>query len=229
MNSFFRVDTVFFTFFGYPMSYIEFIGTLLYLWSVWLISKRKMLTWPVGIAGVILYMIIFFQIQLYADALEQLYYLGASLYGWRYWSKARPWNAAIEDVHFSSGRAILAWAGMTAAVSILFGAVIRRLHLWIPGFFSEPASYPYLDSLTTVMSIAAMWLMVRKHIESWIYWIVVDVIGVVLYSVKEVKFIAFLYSVLFVLALNGLIRWLKAGASTQARTAPKEQRFPCPI
>jgi nicotinamide mononucleotide transporter len=83
------VDTVFFTLLGYPMSYIEFVGTLLYLWSVWLISRRRLLTWPVGIVSVLLYMALFYQIRLYSDALEQIYYIGASVYGWWNWSKSR--------------------------------------------------------------------------------------------------------------------------------------------
>jgi len=71
------VDTIFVTVLGSPISYIEFAGTVLYLWSVWLIARRRMLTWPVGIVSVLLYMALFYQIRLYSDAPEQLYYLGA--------------------------------------------------------------------------------------------------------------------------------------------------------
>ena len=77
--------------------------------------------------------------------------------------------------------------------------------------FPEPASYPFLDALTTVMSFVAMWLLVRKHIESWCYWIVVDVIGIWLYFVKDVKFIALLYVLLLGLAIIGLRNWHRAG------------------
>ena len=66
MSDPFSVDTVFFTVLDYPISYIEFVGTLLYLWSVWLISQRNMLTWPVGIISVLLYMALFYQIRLYS-------------------------------------------------------------------------------------------------------------------------------------------------------------------
>ncbi len=84
---------------------------------------------------------------------------------------------------------------------------MSRVDSWAPGAFPEAASYPYLDALTTVMSLSAMWLMVRKHIESWIYWIVVDVIGIGLYYAKDVKFVALLYVILLVLAIRGLIEW----------------------
>jgi nicotinamide mononucleotide transporter len=67
------VDTVFLTVLGYPLSYIELVGTVLYLASVWLIAKRNVLTWPVGIVSVVLFAILFYQIQLYADTIEQAY------------------------------------------------------------------------------------------------------------------------------------------------------------
>jgi nicotinamide mononucleotide transporter len=82
------VNTIAFTVIGYPMSYIELVGTLLYLASVWLIARKNMLTWPVGIVSVLLYMALFYQIRLYSDALEQVYYLGASVYGWWYWRRS---------------------------------------------------------------------------------------------------------------------------------------------
>ena len=204
------VDTIFFTVLGYPMSYIEFIGTILYLLSVWLISRRNILTWPVGIVSVLLYMVLFYQIRLYSDAMEQVYYLGASVYGWWYWSRSRQAKHTIEDVNFSSRRAIVAWLVITAAFSLVLGAIMSRVHGWAPGVFPEAASYPYLDALTTVMSLVAMWLMARKHIESWIYWIVVDVIGIWLYFVKDVRFISLLYVVLLALAIRGLFDWRSA-------------------
>jgi len=81
------------------------------------------------------------------------------------------------------------------------------VHHWSATLFPEPAAFPYLDGLTTVMSLVAMWLMVQKRIESWVYWIVVDLAAVWLYFEKGVKFIALLYVVLLCLAAIGLFRW----------------------
>lgn len=207
------VDTTFFTILGYPMSYIEFVGTVLYLWSVWLIAKRNVLTWPVGIVSVVLYMALFYQIRLYSDALEQIYYLGACAYGWWFWSRSRPEMGVVSDVSFSSRRALLAWLALTAALSIALGGVMSHVHVWAPAAFPEPAAYPYLDALTTIMSLIAMWLMARKHVESWVYWIVVDVIGIGLYFDKGIKFVSLLYVLLLVLAIKGLVGWRKAARS----------------
>ncbi len=87
---------------------------------------------------------------------------------------------------------------------------MTRVHLWLPVLFPEAASYPWLDAATTVMSFTAMGLMTLKRTESWLYWIVVDTLGIGLYWVKDVRFISLLYVVLLALALRGLGLWLAA-------------------
>ncbi|MEE9910300.1 MAG: nicotinamide riboside transporter PnuC [Deltaproteobacteria bacterium] len=192
------------------MSYIEFIGTVLYLLSVWLIARRNLLTWPVGIVSVLLYMSLFYQIRLYSDALEQIYYLGAGVYGWIYWSQARQGNLIITNVNYSKTRSVIIYLIVTAVLSLLLGVIMSHIHEWAPKMFKEAASYPYMDAATTSMSFVAMWLMARRHIESWFYWIVVDLIGIWLYYVKNVKFISLLYIILLVLAVIGFNNWRKA-------------------
>ena len=219
MSGWLSVDTVLFTVFGYPMSGIEFVGTVLYLLSVWLISRRHVLTWPVGIVSVLLYLALFWQIRLYSDAMEQVYYLAASVYGWWLWTRSPRERGAITDVDFSPRRRILVWIGVTGVLSAVLGAVMSRVHVWAPAVFPEPASYPYLDALTTVMSLVAMWLMARKHTESWVYWLVVDVIGIWLYFVKDVKFISLLYVILLVMAVRGLLDWRRTARRQSAPSA----------
>ena len=210
MNNPFSIDNIAFSVFGYQLSYVELFGTALYLWSVWLIARRRIWTWPVGIVSVLLYMALFYQIRLYSDALEQVYYLAASVYGWWSWSHSRIDDGTIRDVSFSSTKWIIVWVLVTALLAAALGQFMSQAHNLSPRIFPEPASYPYLDALTTIMSFTAMWLMARRRIESWIYWIVVDVIGIGLYYAKSVKFIALLYVVLLFLAIKGLLSWRKA-------------------
>jgi nicotinamide mononucleotide transporter len=209
MQNFLSVDSIAFTIIGYPMSYVEFIGTILYLWSVWLISKRNTLTWPIGIASVLLYMVLFYQIRLYSDTIEQVYYLGASVYGWWVWNKSPKDNGQITDVNYSNLKNIILWVVFTFIISVIIGFLMSRIHVLLPAIFPYAASFPYLDAMTTIMSFSAMWLMARKKTESWIYWIIVDVIGIWLYFVKDVKFISFLYIILLIMAFNGLRMWNK--------------------
>ena len=215
MLELFSVNNIAFTILGYPMSYIEFIGTILYLWSVWLIARKQMLTWPVGIVSVLLYMALFYQIRLYSDTLEQVYYLGASIYGWWRWSASRRGTGKAGDFRYSSRRSLILVLAVTIAVSFVIGAFMSRVHILFPALFPEKASFPYLDALTTIGSFTAMWLLVQKRIESWYYWIVVDVIGIGLYYVKGVRFIALLYVILLGMAINGLISWNKTSKTSE--------------
>jgi nicotinamide mononucleotide transporter len=218
---FLNVDNIVFTILGYPMSYVEFLGTVMYLWSVWLISKRNILTWPIGIVSVLFYMVLFYQIRLYSDTLEQVYYLGASIFGWWVWNKSPKENGKITDVNFSKPIIIILWVVITLIISSLIGLLMSKINVLLPTFFPEAASFPYLDAFTTIMSFSAMWLMAQKRNESWVYWIIVDVIGIWLYYVKEVKLISLLYVILLFMAINGLRSWIK---SVQNKTAVLQEQ-----
>ena len=153
---------------------------------------------------------------LYSDALEQLYYLFASVYGWWRWRATRAATDGAQQivVGYSSACAIVSGVLVTLALSVTLGALVANVHQLFPALFPEKASFPFLDALTTIMSFTAMWLLARTRIESWFYWIVVDIIGVWLYYVKEVRFIALLYLILLGMAISGLVSWLRATAGT---------------
>jgi nicotinamide mononucleotide transporter len=212
MFGFWNINNIAFKVLDYPMSYVELLGTVFYLWSVWLISQRKVLTWPIGIVSVLLYMVLFYQIRLYSDMIEQIYYLGMSIYGWWRWSRPKLASEEGLSVRYSSSRKVVLVASVTIAVSLVVGAVMSQIHTLLPTLFPDKASFSYLDALTTIMSFTAMWLMAQKRIESWYYWVIVDIVGIWLYYyVKGVKFIALLYIILLFMAINGFISWFKAG------------------
>jgi nicotinamide mononucleotide transporter len=210
MLSLLSVNTIMITVGEYALSYIEFVGTILYFASVWLIARKNMLTWPIGIVSVILYGILFYQIQLYSDMIEQFYYLVVSVYGWIVWDRNRASNNdQTVSSEFSRTPAIIVWASATLILAVLMSLGVARFHLWLPRLFPVAADYPFLDALTTVMSFAAMLLMARRRTESWVYWIIVDVIGIGLYWVKDVRFIAIQYVVLLGMAAYGLLHWVR--------------------
>lgn len=225
MVDFFSTRNIAFTILDYPMSWVEFIGTILYLLSVILIAQRRILTWPIGIASSIFYVILFYQIQLYADSIEQIYYIGASIYGWWFWNKQLSNgenDAAKVPVFYSPKKMLGITVALTLILSVIVGLFISQAHIILPAIFPLPAAFPYLDALTTVMSFVAMWLMARKRVESWVYWIIVDVICIGLYFAQNVRFLSLLYVILLVMAVNGFIRWHReANPSKPAPTALK--------
>jgi nicotinamide mononucleotide transporter len=209
---FFSINTIAFTVLGYPLSYLELVGTLLNIVSVWLIAKNKVLTWPIGNIAAVLFGILFFQIQLYADFFEQIYFLVTGFYGWYMWVQIKKGirKQAQEDVP-TWGNAREHW--ITGAVVVVgtavLGYLMANIHLIAPSVFVEPASFPYLDSFTTILSFTATVLMIYRRISCWTLWILVDIIGIWLYFQKGVVFISLLYVIFLVLATSGLINWIK--------------------
>ncbi len=202
------VDNVAFTVLGYPLSWVELVGTVLYAWSVWLISRRRMLTWPVGILSVLAFLAIFVQIRLYSDALEQVYYLIVSVYGWITWRAAQAVDPEPAVITRFSHRPTIIWtAALTVVSGLALGLLMGSIHQWLPSIVPAPADFPVVDALTTVASFVAMFLLAKRRTEAWVYWITVDVVVIWLYWVKDVKFLALLYVMLLGMAINGLLVW----------------------
>jgi nicotinamide mononucleotide transporter len=195
------------------MSYIELFGTIFTGWSVYLAAKNKIISWPIGIVGVVLYMFLFFQIQLYADLIEQIYYLVTGFYGWWLWS--HPKNTEEKDgknelriSENSRTETIVSWLVIILG-TVLLGNFISNIDSIFPAFFTEPASYPYLDTFTTVLSFVANYLLMKRKLDCWYMWIIVDVIGVWLYYVKGTPLLSILYFAFLINAVVGQIKWRK--------------------
>ena len=209
----FSINTTLFTVMGYPMSYIEFFGTLFTIACVWYTARAKVISWPLGIIGTILFIFLFYQIRLYADVFEQGYFLATGFLGWWVWLHPKTKNKASQDQQLKISKNSLRQNGIILLIIIIGTAlltyVVSNLNIWMPQYFPEPAASPLLDAFTTVMSFVAQWLLVRKKIESWVLWIVIDVIAIWLYWSKGVKFVSIEYILFFFIAIYGLYSWLK--------------------
>jgi nicotinamide mononucleotide transporter len=204
----FSIETIFLNIGDYPLSYIEFAGTILYFASVLLVSRKNILTWPISIISVILYFILFYQIRLYSDMIEQVYYLIIGVIGWITWRTNKLKNKSIETM-WSGKRGILTGILVTIAATIVLSVCTFNFHKWFPAIFTDPASYPIIDALTTVMSFVAMYLTTIRRNEGWLYWIIVDIIAIWLYWIKDVRFISIQYVFLTIMAVYGFIYWVK--------------------
>jgi len=212
MLEYFDIEKIFFTIIGYPMSYVEFFGTIMGLVCVWLAAKSNILTWPTGIVNVICFFIIFYQINLYSDMFLQVYFLGMSIYGWIYWKKNDPDEKLVTEL--TPRYRMLGIISMVFFILIL-GYFMSGIHEVFPDYFKEPAAYPYPDAFTTVLSIYASYLMVKKKWESWVLWIIVDVVCVFLYYLKGMKFISLEYFIFLGIASYGLYKWLELKKENQ--------------
>lgn len=194
------------------MSYLEFFGTIFTGWSVYLSAKNKVLSWPVGLLGVVLYGFLFYQIQLYSDLFEQFYYLATGFWGWWVWThpglKEKDDNSEL--VVSRAGR-YFNLIGLVSIVILTYflTSFMSNIHLIFPALFPIAASFPFMDAFTTAASFVANVYLVKRKIENWYLWIIVDIIGVFLYYQKGVIFLALLYAFFLVNAFKGVYDWSK--------------------
>jgi nicotinamide mononucleotide transporter len=206
--NFLNVHNVFFTFLGYPMSYIEFSATLLIVVYVLLITRRIVYAWPIGITAFTLFAVLFYQVRLYSDFFEQFYYIGNGFYGWWLWLTSRKDKKEL-DISFSTRKIYVLTASIIAIGAAVLGFTMSRIHLYLPSLFPNPAAFPYIDAFATVMGFVAATLSAHRKIESWLLWICVDCICIGLYYARNVKFVAAIYIFFLALAINGLITWTR--------------------
>ena len=211
--NFFSVNSIAFELLNNKVSYLELAGTIFSLWGVWLMTRNRILSWPVGLVSVVLSLMLFWQIQLYADVFEQLYYIPTGLWGWWLWKRS---GAPDEGpIRRSSLRDNLVLFGITSVLALLGGWINSNIHFWMPRLFAQAASFAYLDAATTIFSFTAQILMARRCLECWPIWIAVDVIGIWLYWQKGVIFYSALYAIFLVLAVGGLLSWHRRWSQAQ--------------
>lgn len=212
MKEFFDVHKEFFHLLGYSMSYIEFTGVAFGLIAVWLSAKAHILSWPIGIINVILAAILYFQVQLYPDMFLQVFFFVTNIIGWWRWANPKPNEADKKQelkVSYMKKSQLLSGVAIAIVGTFLLGQFASNLHTWFPNIFSIPSAYPYVDSFITVMSVLTTFYMIEKKIESWIIWILIDIVATVLYYIKGVKFYSVEYFIFTIIATYGLLHWMK--------------------
>lgn len=216
------VNNEFFNVLGYSMSYIEFTGVVFGLIAVWLSAKAHILSWPIGIINVILAAILYFQVQLYPDMFLQVFFFVTNIIGWWRWANPKPGEEDKKQelkVSYMKRNQLLLTFAIAIAGTFLLGQFASNLHEWFPNIFSKPSAYPYVDSFITVMSVLTTFYMIEKKIESWIIWILVDVIATFLYYIKGVKFYSIEYFIFTIIAAYGLVHWIKEYKSYSTQRA----------
>ena len=209
---FFSIKHIFFTAWEYPVSYIEFAGLISGLIAVVLSARANVWSWPIGIVNVVLSFFLFYQVQLYPDMLLQAFFFSTNIIGWLRWVNPLPGeedrNRELRVGSLKTG-GILTIIGVGIIGTFVMGQFAQQLHVVIPFIFKEPTAFPYADSFIMVMSIVTTFYMIQKKIESWIIWIIVDMLATYLYYIRDLKLYALLYFVFCFIAAYGLYFWLK--------------------
>ncbi|MDR0745243.1 MAG: nicotinamide riboside transporter PnuC [Mediterranea sp.] len=178
---------------------MEILGTIVGLIYLWLEYKASIYLWIVGIIMPAIYIFVYYDAGLYADAGINVYYLFAAIYGWIYWifGGEKHGKRGLLITH-TPVRFILP---LTLIFIVVFGVIA-----WALIAFTDSA-VPFLDSFTTALSIVGMWMLARKYVEQWLVWIGVDIVSSGLYTYKELNFTAVLYALYTIIAIFGYLKW----------------------
>lgn len=187
-------------------SWIEIIGLITGIWSGVLLIKNKILTWPIGIIFVISSLIIYWQAALYGDFILYIVFFFQYSYGWYTW---RSYRSSVTDqpITYASSSLIVGIIMLSLMGIYLFSQFI----IWLPGQFNgmAPASLPYWDSTTSILTVAAMYLIAKRHIENWIFLFIVDVLAAGIYWFKGYYYFSVLYIIYIGFAIWGFRSWYK--------------------
>jgi nicotinamide mononucleotide transporter len=182
-----------------PMDVTEVLGFVTGGWAVWLTVKQNIWNWPIGIANDVFYIVVFLQARLFADTALQVIYVVLGFLGWYWWLRGGENKTALK-VSRTSLQAGLVLTGITVAAT--YGMTLFL------GMISDSA--PFLDALTTVMSLVAQYMLTRKLFENWMVWISADVIYIGLYIYKGLFLTSVLYAIFMAMCVAGLVQWRRS-------------------
>lgn len=186
----------------------ELAGFLTGALCVWLLIKQSIWNWPIGIANNVVYVIVFYKSGLYADSGLQFVYMAIAFYGWWNWLHGGLNHTELKANHASPEGLLGYLAIATAATGALY---------WL--LRHTPSTVPLADGLTTALFLTAQYMMSRKAVENWWFWIAGDVLAIALYIYKQLYLTAGLYGIFTIMCVLGLLEWQKAARRVETAVA----------
>ena len=190
------------------MNPLEIAGFVTGALSVWLAVRQNPWNWPFGVANAVCFLVLFWQARLYGDMALQVLFIAICLLGWYRWLFGGAGHTRLRVTRISRRGAIL-YALVGASATAVFTPYLR----------SVGDASPFLDALTTVMSVEAQYLMTRKVIEHWWVWMAADLIYIYLYASRQLYLTSLLYVVFFAMCVVGLRDWQRDSAAQHAAAA----------
>ena len=188
--------------------WIEYIAVFAGIASVWYSRAENILVYPVGLINTIFYVYLSFKGQLLGEASVNLYYTFMSIYGWYLWNKKNQQQQHIVRITHSNKKWWLyQWIFFAVFYIIIFASLTYLKKNFAPG------AIPWADAFASATAFTGMWLMTKKKVESWYWWIATNIASIPLYFVKQYVFTSVYYFVLLIMAVFGLMEWTKKANS----------------
>ena len=181
--------------------YLELFAVIMNITSVVYAKQNNILVYPTGLIGTGIFVYILLNFSLLGDTIINAYFFSMSIYGWYFWSRKKD-EVFINQVS-TINRNEIKYLFILAFSSLIF-------IYFVYDYFDKWNNWTaYVDNITTAIFFVAMWLMARRKIESWIFWIIGDLITVPLYFYKGLTISSIQYIIFLILAVLGYISWKK--------------------
>ena len=177
----------------------EIIAVIFAIAYLLLAIKESIWCWPAALISTLLYTFLFFDVNLYMESALQIFYIIMAIYGWILW---RHHSDKKQDLHIS----VWSITNHLIAISSVLILVI------VSGYFLQnntDAMFPWLDSFTTWAAVITTWMVTKKVLENWIYWLVIDSVAIYLYIQRDLYLTAVLFTVYVILCFVGFYQWNK--------------------
>jgi nicotinamide mononucleotide transporter len=181
---------------------LEFIAVFAGILSVWFSRLENIWVYPTGLINTIIYIYLSFKSALLGEASVNFYYTVVSIYGWVLWAKKDAQQHRILQVTASSRKEWFAQAAFFAAfyIAVFFSLTYLKKEF-------APQAIPWADAFASATAYTGMWLMAKKKVESWYWWIATNLASIPLYFVKHYVFTSVYYIILLIMAIFGLVEW----------------------
>ena len=181
--------------------YLESFAVIMNITSVVYAKRNNILVYPTGLIGTGIFVYILLNFSLLGDTIINAYFFSMSIYGWYFWSRKKD-EVLINQVS-TVNRNEIKYLFILAISSLIF-------IYFVYDYFDKWNNWTaYVDNITTAIFFVAMWLMARRKVESWIFWIIGDLITVPLYFYKGLTISSIQYIIFLILAVQGYISWKK--------------------
>jgi len=185
-------------------TWLEYIAVFAGIASVWFSRIENILVYPVGLINTIIYIYLSFEYHLLGEATVNFYYTIMSIYGWILWAKRNQEHQHKVVITNSSSKD---WRNQLLFFAFFYISIFIALAYLKKEF--APGAIPWADALASATAFTGMWLMARKKVESWYWWIATNIASIPLYFVKGLVFTSIYYFILLIMAIFGFYEWRK--------------------
>jgi nicotinamide mononucleotide transporter len=182
--------------------WLEYVAVIAGILSVWFSKKENILVYPVGLINTTFYIYLSIKGSLYGEAAVNFYYTVMSIYGWWLWTKKDTRSQILLRITYSNKKE---WLNQILFFAFFYLAIFSAL-TWLKLAFAAN-TIPVLDAFASATAFTGMWLMAKKKVESWYWWMATNIASIPLYYVKNYALTSVYYLILLILAIFGLIEW----------------------